>query len=153
MTGNIFSICCLGCSSLKESDTLGQLLMLYKQYCVLRGFSRQSCGAPSFIRYFGICAMVWLGFCASLITDKEFSLINTFMRMRNAQWSKDMCWKLFWVIAWTCFVDHWNVCLQSAKRSRKHIDDKHVLCFLDRWWGCTWALAEKCKKSCPWFQL
>ena len=39
------------------------------------------------------------------------------------------------------------------KRSSKHINDKHVLCFVDRWWGCTWALVEKCKKPCPWVQL
>ena len=33
-------------------------------------------GAPSFIKYFGICALVWLGFSANSIIEKEFSLIK-----------------------------------------------------------------------------
>ena len=30
-----------------------------------------------------------------------------------------------------------EMCAYNQKKSSKRIDDKHVLCFVDRWCGCT----------------
>ena len=50
VAGSVFSICCLGCSSLKESDILRQLLMLQRQGVFWEFLVDNPVGAPSVIR-------------------------------------------------------------------------------------------------------
>ena len=85
-------------------------------------------GPLSFIRYFGICAMVWIGFCASSITDKEFSLINTFMRTGVHSGAR-ICVGNYPELLSEYVLSIAEMCAYNQqKRSRKCIDDKHVLC-------------------------
>ena len=106
--------------------------MLHRQYCILRGLVDNLVVAPSFIRYFGSCAMVWLGFYANSIIEKEFSLINTFMAMRSERGAR-ICFGNYSELLSEHVLSITEMCAcNRQKRFCKPIDDKQVLCFVDR---------------------